>query len=144
MIPWQAILAVSGLLLLSFFLRSALRKHRDYQYRNATRKLELVLQPRETIKCICSQKKGRVILTSKRLLRETGEGFTAVALKDIKKVQGTTKDKKTTTAPAKMHTLTVKAGEDWVIYNTDPAFPDLAKQLLAKVRQQNARKQKKT
>jgi len=145
MTAWQEILAVAALalLVLIFGVRSAVRKSRDRKWRAAERKLETVLQPKETIKSICPQKKGRVILTSKRLLFETREGFTAVLLKDIKKVQGNTKDKKTTTSVPKMVSLTVKAAEDHIITNSSEEFADLAKKLQDKVRKQNQRKKKK-
>ena len=139
---WQEILAASVLVLLALILwiRSAAAKSRDRKWRAAERKLTTVLQPKETIKVICPQKKGRVILTSKRLLWETGTGFNAIALKDIKKVQGNTKDKKTTTSIPKMVSLTVKAGEDHIIYNTSEEFSDLAKKLKDRMK----RKKKKT
>ena len=145
MISWQEILAALLLVLLIVILliRSAVRRARDRKWRAAERKLETVLQPKETIKSICPQKKGRVILTSKRLLFETKEGFRAIALKDIKKVQGNTKDKKTTSSVAKMVSLTLKAAEEYTIYNTSEEFSDLAKQLRDKVKKQNQRKKKK-
>lgn len=145
MTSWQELLAAAVLVLLAltFGVRSAIRKARDRKWRAAERKLTTVLQPKETIKCICPQKKGRVILTSKRLLWETGTGFTAVPLKDIKRVQGNTKDKKNTTAVSQMVSLTVKAAEDHLIYNTSEEFSDLAKVLKDKVKKQNARKKKK-
>ena len=90
MIPLQEILMAAAavlLLLLILAVRSSLRKYYDYKFRDATRKLELVLQPRESIKVICPQKKGRVILTSKRILFDTKEGFNAVPIKSIRKVR---------------------------------------------------------
>ena len=145
MTAWQEILAaaVLVLLVLTFLVRSSVRKARDRKWRAAERKLETVLQPKETIKSICPQKKGRVILTSKRLLFETKEGFTAVALKDIKKVQGNTKEKKTTTVVSKMVSLTVKGPQEYTIRNSSEEFADLAKQLQDKIKKQNARRKKK-
>ena len=92
---------------------------------------------------ICPQKKGRVILTSKRLLWETRDGFAAVVLKDIKKVQGNTKDKKTTSVISKMVSLTVKGPEEYTIRNTGEEFEEIAKKLQDKIKKQNARKKKK-
>ena len=135
--------AVLVLILLVLLVHSALRKAKDRRWRAAERKLTTVLQPRETIKGICPQKKGRVILTSKRLLFETKEGFTAVALKDIKKVRGTAKDNKTTTAVSKMVSLTVFGPEEYTIRNTDEAFSGLARQLQDKIKKQNAGKKKR-
>lgn len=130
--PWQEILAAASLLLLILAVRSSLRKCRDYKNRDAARKLELVLQPRETIKVICPQKKGRVILTSKRVLFETKGGFNAVPIKTIKRVQGNNEKGNRTTVPAKMVSLTIKAERDYEIKNSCEEFAAFAKQLLKK------------
>ena len=111
-------------------LLSSLRKSRESKYRDATRKLELVLQPRETIKVICPQKKGRVILTSKRVLFDTKDGFHAVTIKTIKRVQGNNEKGNRTTVPANMVSLTIKADKDYEIKNSCPEFEEFAKQLL--------------
>ena len=142
MTSWQEILAAAVLILLVLILTvlSSLRKNRDRKRRASQRKLETVLQPRETVKAICPQKKGRWILTSKRLLLETRDGFTAIQLKNIKRVQGNTRDKKTTTSIPKMVSITVKAEEDHVIYNTSEEFACLAKQLQDKIKKQNQKK----
>ena len=141
---WQKIAAAAVLLLILFLLiRSAVRKAKERKWRDAERKLETVLLPKETVKAVCPQKKGRWILTSKRLLFETKAGFTAVALKDIKSVRGNTKDKKSTTVPAKMVSLTVKGPEEYLIYNSCEEFADLAKQLREKIKKQNDKKKKK-
>ena len=133
MIPMQEILVIAAVLLvLLAAIRSFWRKRRDFQSRNATRKLELVLQPRETVKVICPQKKGRVILTSKRILFETRDGFHAVLLKHIKKVQGNNEKGNRTTVPANMVRLTVQAEQDYEIRNSCPEFEEFAKQLLKK------------
>ena len=145
MTAWQELLAAAVLLLLVLVLliHSALRKAKDRKWRAAERKLTTVLQPKETIKVICPQGKGRVILTSKRLLFETREGFTAVALKDIRKLQGITRDKKTTTVASKMVSLTIKAEKDHVIVNDSEEFALLAKTLQEKVKKLNQRKKQK-
>ena len=133
MIPMQEILMIAAVLLvLIAVIRSSWRKRRDFQSRNATRKLELVLQPRETVKVICPQKKGRVILTSKRILFETRDGFHAVLLKHIKKVQGNNEKGNRTTVPGNMVRLTVQAEQDYEIRNSCPEFEEFAKQLLKK------------
>ena len=141
---WQKIAAAAVLFILLFLLiRSAARKAKDRKWRTAERKLTTVLQPKETVKAICPQKKGRWILTSKRILFETREGFTAVNLKDIKSVRGNTKDKKTTSVPAKMVSLTVKGPEEYLLRNSCEEFEGFAKQLKDKIRKQNDRKKKK-
>ena len=132
MTPSQlGIFAAAALVLLSA-LRASAKKRKERKQRDFTRKLELALQPRETIKVICPQKKGRCILTSKRVLFDTHDGFTAVPLKSIKKVQGTNEKGNRTTSPAKMVSLTIKAEQDYVVKNDCEEFAEFAKQLLQK------------
>ena len=133
MIPMQVILVIAAaILILAALIRSSLNRHREYKHRDNTRKLELVLQPRETIKVICPQKKGRVILTSKRVLFENKEGFHALLLKNIKKVQGNNEKGNRTTVPAKMVSLTIKAQQDYTVKNDCEEFQEFAKQLIKK------------
>ena len=138
----EILLMTAALLALILAVRSFLRKRRDYQYRNATRKLELVLQPRETIKVICPQKKGRVILTSKRVLFDTKEGFNAVVIKTIQKVQGSNEKGNRTTVPAKMVRLTIKAEQEYEIQNCCLEFEEFAKQLIKKTAPKKPKKEK--
>ena len=128
----QTLVAAAVLLILVLSVRSSRRKRRDYQTRNATRKLELVLQPRETVKVVCPQKKGRVILTSKRVLFDTKDGFNAVLIKNIKKVQGNNERGNRTTVIANMVSLTIKAEQEHVIKNDCTEFQEFAKQLIKK------------
>lgn len=130
--PWQELLTIAFVLMFFLAIRSSLRKNRDRKTRDKLRKLELVLQPRETIKVICPQKKGRVILTSKRVLFETPQGFTAVPIKTIKKVQGNNEKGNRTTSIAKMVSLTIKAEQEYEIKNNCPEFEEFAKQLIKK------------
>ena len=130
--PWQELLVAAGMLMLVLAVRSALRKNRDRKLRDATRKLELVLQPRETIKALCPQKRGRCILTSKRVLFETVQGFTALNIKDIKKVRGNNEKGNRTTVIANMVSLTIQAEKEYVIKNNTPEFAEFAKQLIKK------------
>ena len=132
-LPMQEILVVVAVLTaLAAILRSSLRKRRDDQRRDATRKLELVLQPRETVKVICPQKKGRVILTSKRILFDTKDGFHAVNIKSVKKIQGNNERGNRTTVPAKMVSLTIKAEQECEVKNCCPEFEEFARQLMKK------------
>ena len=141
MLPLEQTLAAAiVVLMLALAIRSSRRKGRDYKTRNATRKLELVLQPRETIKVVCSQKKGRTILTSKRILFETKDGFHAVLLKNISKVQGNNEKGNRTTVIANMVSLTIKADQEYEIRNSCPEFAEFAKQLI----QKTAKKKTKT
>jgi len=133
MIPLQEILVIAAVLVaLAAIIRSAQKKRRDFKNRDATRKLELVLQPRETIKVICPQKKGRVILTSKRILFETKDGFNAVLIKNIQKVQGSNEKGNRTTVPANMVRLTIKTEQEYELRNSCPEFEEFAKQLIQK------------
>ena len=133
MIPMEeTLLFVVALVILAAVIRSARMKRRDYQYRDSVRKLELVLQPRETVKVVCPQKKGRTILTSKRILFETKDGFHAVLLKNISKVQGNNEKGTRTTVIANMVSLTVKADQEYEIRNSSPEFAEFAKQLIKK------------
>ena len=118
--------------------RSRERKQRDFQ-----RKLETVLLPRETVKAVCPQKKGRWILTSRRLLTETKKGFTALDIKDIKSAQGITRDGKRTTVPEKMAQLTIKADTEHCLQNTGVDFEALAKELFAQLKRHRAKTRKK-
>ena len=136
----EMILAAAVLLVLILLFRSSLRKRRDYRFRDATRKLELVLQPRETVKAICPQKKGRVILTSKRILFDTKDGFNAVPLKHIQRVQGNNEKGNRTTSAANMVSLTIRAETDYEIKNSCPEFEAFARELIRKT----AKKKKKT
>ena len=124
-------------------LQHTLHKRKLGKQRDFARKLETVLLPRETVKVICPQKKGNVVLTSKRVLFESKTGFSAVYIKDIKRTQGLSEEGKKTTSVPKMVSLTIKAGEEYTIVNTGEEFEDLAKQLTAKVKKQNEKKKAK-
>lgn len=138
--PWQEILIIAAVVAIpTLAVRSSLRKSRDRKLREKTRKLELVLQPRETIKVVCPQRRGRVILTSKRVLFETAQGFTAVPLKSIKKVQGNNEKGNRTTSIPKMVSLTIKAEQEYTIKNCEE-FPEFAKQLMNKIGRNNKKK----
>lgn len=131
---WQMILLAAGTvpLLILLAVRGGIRKHKEHKSRDFARKLELVLLPRETIKVICPQKKGRVILTSRRVLFDTRDGFHAVLIKNIKKVQGNNEKGNRTTLPAKMVSLTIKAEQEHTVKNDCEEFAEFAKQLLKK------------
>ena len=122
-------LAVAALLGLLLVIRSSLRARRERKERDFTRTLETALLPKETIKVICPQKKGRWILTSKRLLLEEKGGFHAIALGKIKSIQGKNAAGNRTTSPSNMVSLTVKADKDFTIQNLNDQFPELVKQL---------------
>ena len=132
MTPSQlGILAEAALVLLPA-LRASARNRKERKQRDFTRKLELVLQPRESVKVVCPQKKGRCNLTNQRVLFDTHDGFTAVPLKTIKKVQGTNEKGHRPTSPANMVGLTIKAEREYVVKNDCEEFVEFAKQLLQK------------
>ena len=130
MTPSQlGLLAVAVLLCLLLAIRSSLRARRERKERDFTRTLETALLPREIIKDVCPQKKGRWILTNKRLLLEEKGGFHAIPLDKIKSVQGKNAAGNRTTSPANMVSLIVRADKDYTIGNTCELFPELAAQL---------------
>ena len=122
-------LAAAVRLILLLAIRSSLRARRERKERDFTRTLETALLPRETIKVVCPQKKGRWILTNKRLLLEEKGGFHAIPLDKIKSVQGKNAAGNRTTSPANMVSLIVRADKDYTIGNTCELFPELAAQL---------------
>ena len=136
---WQYLLIAAAAVILLLAVRSAVNKRRKRLERDFTRTLETALLPKETAKVVCQQKKGRWILTNKRLLLEEKGGFHAVPLDKIKSIQGKNAAGNRTTSPANMVSLTVKADKDFTIQNTDDQFPELAKLLQA---QQKKRKKK--
>ena len=125
----QYVLAAVLLLILTVWIVSADRKRRARKQRDFTRKLETVLQPKEEIKVVCPSRGGNWIVTSKRLLMETGEGFVAYPFSKIKSVSGVTAEGKKTTSPAKMASVTVKAGQEYTLQNHSEEFVDLVKEL---------------
>lgn len=139
MTPSQLGILTAVLLVLLLAIRSDPRKRQERRARDFTRTLETALLPKETVKVICQQKKGRWILTNKRLLLEEKGGFHAVPLDKIKSIQGKNAAGNRTTAPANMVSLTAKADKDYSIQNTNDQFPELAKLLQA---EQKKRKKK--
>lgn len=142
MTPSQlGILAAAALVLLA--VRSSLRARRERKQRDFTRTLETVLLPKETVKVICPQKKGRWILTNKRLLLEEKGGFHAIPLDKIKSIQGKNAAGNRTTSAASMVSLTVKADKDFLIQNSNDQFPELAKLLQSELKKRKEKAEKK-
>ena len=131
MTPSQLGIAAVVALILLAAVRASIFNRRERAEQDFTRTLETALLPKETIKVICPQKKGRWILTSKRLLLEEKGGFHAIALDKIQSVQGKNAAGNRTTSPANMVSLTVKADKDFAIQNRNDQFPELVKQLQA-------------
>ena len=134
MTPSQLGLFAAAALILLIAIRSSLRRRRERKERDFTRTLETALLPKESVKVICPQKKGRWILTSKRLLLEEKGGFHAIPLDKIKSIQGKNAAGNRTTAPANMVSLTIRADKDVLIQNTGEPFLELTRLLQSELK----------
>ena len=134
MTPSQLGLFAAAALILLIAIRSPLRRRRERKERDFTRTLETALLPKESVKVICPQKKGRWILTSKRLLLEEKGGFHAIPLDKIKSIQGKNAAGNRTTAPANMVNLTIRADKDVLIHNTGEPFLELTRLLQSELK----------
>lgn len=130
---WQYLPVIAVAVILLLAVRSAVIKRRKRLERDFTRKLETLLLPKETVKVVCPNSEGRWVLTSRRLLIETKEGFMAIPFSKIKQLKGVDAAGKATVSPARMARLTVKSEQEYTIRNTSKEFADLAKQLKAKI-----------
>ena len=130
---WQYwLLAGLASLIPVLMIWSAVAKRRRNKQRDFARKLETVLKDKEEVLVIAVDKNGRCILTSQRLLFDTKAGFTAVPFSEIKSLSGITAEGKKTTAPAKMVSVTIKAGQEYTLYNKSADFVELVKELKKK------------
>ena len=143
MTPSQLGILAAAALVLLLAVRSSLRARRERKQRDFTRTLETVLLPKETVKVICPQKKGRWILTNKRLLLEEKGGFHTIPLDKIKSIQGKNAAGNRTASAASMVSLTVKADKDFLIQNSNDQFPELAKLLQSELKQRKEKAEKK-
>ena len=143
MTPSQLGILAAAALVLLLAVRSSLRARRERKQRDFTRTLETVLLPKETVKVICPQEKGRWILTNKRLLLEEKGGFHAIPLDKIKSIQGKNAAGSRTTSAASMVSLTVKADKDFLIQNSNDQFPELAKLLQSELKKRKEKAEKK-
>ena len=143
MTPSQLGILAAAALVLLLAVRSSLRARRERKQRDFTRTLETVLLPKETVKVICPQEKGRWILTNKRLLLEEKGGFHAIPLDKIKSIQGKNAAGNRTTSAASMVSLTAKADKDFLIQNSNNQFPELAKLLQSELKQRKEKAEKK-
>ena len=130
---WQyLLLCAPGVLILALsihFHRVKIRRRKEQAF---AFRVETVLLPRETVKCICPGKDGRWVLTSRRLLLEDGDGFFAIPFAKLKRLEGKDAAGKTTVAPAKMASLTVNGA--YTLQNTCAEFPEFARLLKSKVK----------
>ena len=132
---WQFwLLCALGALILLLLIWRAYAKWQARLERDFTRRLETVLQPKETIRIVCPGREGHWVLTSKRLLMEEGDGFFAVPFTKLRKLQGQDKTGKATAAPAKMAQLTVNG--TYTFHGRGKTFPEFAKELKAQVKKQ--------
>ena len=143
MTPSQLGILAAAALVLLLAVRSSLRARRERKQRDFTRTLETVLLPKETVEVICPQKKGRWILTNKRLLLEEKGGFHAIPLDKIKSIQGKNAAGNRTASAASMVSLTVKADKDFLIQNSNDQFPELAKLLQSELKKRKEKAEKK-
>ena len=143
MTPSQLGILAAAALVLLLAVRSSLRARRERKQRDFTRTLETVLLPKETVKVIFPQKKGRWILTNKRLLLEEKGGFHTIPLDKIKSIQGKNAAGNRTASAASMVSLTVKADKDFLIQNSNNQFPELAKLLQSELKQRKEKAEKK-
>ena len=143
MTPSQLGILAGAALVLLLAIRSSARKRRERKERDFTRTLETAMLPKETVKVICPQKKGRWILTNKRLLLEEKGGFHAIPLDKIKSIQGKNAAGNRTASAASMVSLTVKADKDFLIQNSNDQFPELAKLLQSELKQRKEKAEKK-
>ena len=142
MTPSQLGILAAVALVLLLAVRSSLRARRERKQRDFTRTLETVLLPKETVKVICPQEKGRWILTNKRLLLEEKGGFHAIPLDKIKSIQGKNAAGNRTTSAASMVSLTVKADKDFIIQNSNDQFPELVKLLQSELKKRKKKVEK--
>ena len=108
---------------------AAIRGARKRKQRDFARKLETVLKAKEEVLVIARDRNGRCILTNERLLFDTKAGFTAVPFSKIKSLSGLAADGKKTTSPAKMVSVTIKAGQEYTLHNRSDDFVELVKEL---------------
>ena len=142
MTPSQLGILAGAALVLLLAIRSSACKRRERKERDFTRTLETALLPKETVKVICPQKKGRYILTNKRLILEEKGGFHAIPFDKIKSIQGKNAAGNRTTSPANMVSLTIKADKDITIQNTNDQFPELTKLLQSELKKRKEKAKK--
>lgn len=139
---WHSLLLWAlGLVLLSTFFWIHWRKWRRRKERDFTRRLETLLLPKEEVELVCPGREGRWVKTNQRLLMESGEGFFALPLAKLQRLQGQDKQGKATVSPEKMVRFTVNG--QYSLNKQSPAFPQLAKALKARIRKNNALKKQK-
>lgn len=113
--------------LLSGIQRARGRKQRDFE-----RTLGTLMQPGEKVICQCPGRKGRWILTNKRLVMESGSNYRALPLRTIRQVQCVGADGKKGASPKNTVHLSVKAKESYELEKRDESFCEFVKALKAR------------
>lgn len=135
------------LLILLLWIAGKVRKYRRRKERDFTRQLETLLLPEEAVTALCPGHHGRWVLTSKRLIIQAGEKFSAFPFGKIKKVSGVDDAGKAVVAAGKMAVVTVKTvdDEEFSLSRRKGEFETLVKGLKSGVsREKSRQKQKET
>lgn len=113
--------------LLSGIQRARRRRQRDFE-----RTLGTLMQPGEKVICQCPGRKGRWILTNKRLVMESGSNYRALPLRTIRQVQCVGADGKKGASPKNTVHLSVKAKESYELEKRDESFSEFVRALKAR------------
>lgn len=128
MIPGAVALGMWMLWNLFFWIRrDKRRRQRDFE-----RTLGTLMQPGEKVVCQCPGRKGRWILTNKRLVMESGSNYKALPLREIRQVQCVGADGKKGASPKNTVHLSVKAKESYELEKKDESFSEFVKALKAR------------
>lgn len=143
-LTWRYVLPGCFLLLFLLWLLTKIRQYRRRKQRDFERSLGTLLLPEETVKAICKAPHGCWVLTSKRLIIQSGERFTAFPFGNIKKVSGVDKTGKAVVAAGKMACVTVKTTDDQVftLSRRKGDFDSLVKGLKTGVSREKSKQKK--
>lgn len=113
-------------------LLSGIRRAKGRRQRDFERTLGTLMQPGEKVICQCPGRKGRWILTNKRLVMESGSNYRAVPLRTIRQVQCVGADGKKGASPKNTVHLSVKAKESYELDKKDESFSEFVRALKAR------------
>lgn len=127
---------IPGILVLAMWtlwkLLSGIQRARGRRQRDFERTLGTLMQPGERVICQCPGRKGRWILTNKRLVMESGSNYRALPLRTIRQVQCVGADGKKGASPKNTVHLSVKAKESYELEKRDESFSEFVKALKAR------------
>lgn len=127
---------IPGVLVLALWmlwkLLSGIRRAKGRRQRDFERTLGTLMQPGEKVICQCPGRKGRWILTNKRLVMESGSNYRAVPLRTIRQVQCVGADGKKGASPKNTVHLSIKAQENYELEKKDESFSEFVKALKAR------------